>query len=66
VGRKHWVGHPGAALDLGSVEQAAALSRDESFEERDLVVTYDDPACELILPLRHKTPAAAEPLRRAA
>ena len=66
AGRKHWVGSPGAALDLQTIEQAAELSRAEAFEEMDIVVTYDDPTCELILPVRRKRAAAEEPLRAAA
>lgn len=66
AGRKHWVGNPGSALDLGTVEQAAQLSRDESFEDMDIVVTYGDPCCDLVLPIRRKKAPAAEPLRSAA
>ena len=66
AGRKHWVGNPDSALDLGTIEQAMDLSRDESFEEMDIVVTYGDPCCDLVLPLRRKRAAAAEPLRDAA
>ena len=66
AGHQHWVGHPGAALDLSSIEHAAELSRDEAFDEMDIVVTDDDPTCELVLPLRRKKPAEAEPLRKAA
>jgi hypothetical protein len=66
AGHKHWVGNPGAALDLGSIERAAELSRDESFEEMDIVATYDDPACELVLPVRRKSAADANTLPEAA
>jgi hypothetical protein len=66
AGRKHWVGDPDSALDLGSIEQAAERSREEFFEEMDIVVTHDDPTCELVLPVRRKRPADAEPLRAAA
>ena len=66
AGRKHWVGDPGAALDLGSIEHAAERSREESFEDMDIVVTHDDPSCELVLPVRRKRPAEAEPLRATA
>ena len=66
VGRKHWVGNPESALDLGTIERAAELSRDESFKEMQIVVTYDDPVCELILPLGRKPGGADESLRDAA
>ena len=66
AGPKHWVGDPGLALDVGSIERAAEVSRDESFEEMDVLVTYDDPACELVLPLKRKVARRSEPLRVAA
>jgi hypothetical protein len=66
AGRKHWVGNPGSALDLGTVEQATELSRDESFEETDVVVSLGDPACDLVLPISRKKAPAGEPLRSAA
>jgi len=66
AGRKHWVGDAGSALDLATMERAAELSRDEAFGGMDIVVTYDDPSCELVLPLRRKKEAAEEPMREAA
>ena len=63
--RKHWVGDADSALDLETVERAAELSRDESFEQMDIVVTYDDSTRELVLPIRRKTAGDAEPLRPA-
>ena len=62
AGRKHWVGKPDFALDLETIEHATELSRDESFEEMDIVVTYDDPTRELVLPVRRKRAADAESL----
>jgi hypothetical protein len=66
AGRKHWVSNPASAKDLGTIERATELSRDESFEEMDVHVIYDDPTCELVLPLRRKRADSAEPLREAA
>lgn len=66
VGRKHWVGNSDSALDLQTIERATELSHDESFEEMDIVVTYEDPDCELVLPLRRKRGADDESLRDAA
>ena len=54
AGRKHWVGNPASALDLKTIEQATGLSRDEAFEEMEILVTFDDPDCELRLPVRGK------------
>jgi hypothetical protein len=66
VGRKHWVSNPNSALDLQTIERATELSRDESFGEMDIVVTYDDPVCELVLPLRREMETIDEPLCNAA
>jgi hypothetical protein len=63
AGRKHWVGDADSALDLETVERATELSRDESFMEMDIVVTYDEPGCELVLPLRQRG-LQAEPAAR--
>jgi hypothetical protein len=57
AGRKHWVGSPDSAMDLGTIERATELSRHESFEEMEIFVAYDDPICELVLPLKRKWPA---------
>jgi hypothetical protein len=54
AGRKHWVGNPNTAADLKTIERAAELSRDENFERMEIVVASEDPACELVLPLRAK------------
>jgi hypothetical protein len=70
-GRPFWLGevtplsrqYQGSALNLNASEHAAELSRDEPFDEMGIVLTYDDPTCELILPIRRKKPVEAEPLR---
>ena len=61
AGRKHWVGNPDTAADLKTIERAAELSRDENFEQMEIVVGYEDPACELVLPLRTKKAAGKGP-----
>jgi len=66
AGRRHWVGNPDSALDLETAERATELSHDECFEEMQILLTYDDPARELVLPLRRKGKAHDEPLRVAA
>jgi hypothetical protein len=59
AGRHHWVGNPDSALDLGTIERATELSRDESFEGMAVVVTYDERNRKLILPpKRAEEPAA--------
>jgi hypothetical protein len=46
------VGSPDAAVDLQTIERATELSREENFEQMEIYVEYDDPACELVLALR--------------
>lgn len=55
VGHKHWVGNAEAATDLGTIELAAELSREEDFEEMEIVVDYADPVCEQVLPVKPKS-----------
>ena len=66
AGRKHWVGNPGSALDLGTIERATELSREEEFGDMDIMVTYNDPSCELVLPVRRSRHAGDASLRDAA
>jgi hypothetical protein len=61
AGRKHRVGSPDAAADPRTIECAAELSGDENFEEMEVVVGYEDPAWELVLPLHARKPPAANP-----
>jgi hypothetical protein len=51
---------------LATIERATELSREEEFGDMDILVTYDDPPCELVLPVRRSKEAADEPLRVAA
>jgi hypothetical protein len=51
AGRKHWVGTPDSALDLETIERAAELSREEAFQAMEIFVTFDEPGCELVLPV---------------
>jgi hypothetical protein len=52
AGRKHWVGKPEAAADLMTIEHATEVSADENFDQMEIVVDYDDPACGFVLPLK--------------
>ena len=52
AGPKHWASNLEAAVDLGTIERATELSRAEDFAEMEVLVDYDDPACELVLPLK--------------
>ena len=55
AGRKHWVGKSEAAADLGTIERAAEVSRDENFEQMEILVEDGDPSCELVLPVKPRT-----------
>jgi hypothetical protein len=53
AGRKHWVGNPDAALDLGSIEQAIEVGRNEDFERMEIVASFDgDSTCDFVVPLQ--------------
>ena len=65
AGRKHWVSDQGAALDLQSIERALELSREESFGAMEIMVCYDDPTCELVLPIGRKKSGGEEARRLA-
>ena len=34
-----------------TIERATELSRDENFDQMEVLVDYGDPSCELVLPL---------------
>ena len=65
AGHAHWVGNQSDALDLQSIEQAMELSREESFEAMEIMVCYDDPTCELVLPIGRKKSGGEEARRLA-
>jgi len=56
AGRKHWVGKADAAADLITIEHATELSADENFDQMEILVDYDDSACELVLPVKSRGP----------
>jgi hypothetical protein len=39
------------AADLQTIERATELSREENFDQMEVLVEYDDPGCELVLPI---------------
>lgn len=46
-----WVGSPALALDFESTERAAEFGRSELLAGVQLILYYEDPLCELTLPL---------------
>ena len=61
AGPKHWVGQSDAALDLKTVERATEVSREEAFEQMEVHVSFDEPDCDLVLPLKHRTTVVRPP-----
>ena len=55
AGRKHWVGKPDAAADLGTIERATELSRDEDFEQMEIFVDDRDTSCQLVIPVKPRS-----------
>ncbi len=60
AGRKHWVGRPDQALDLGTIEGAIERSREEAFEEMEVLVDYGDPVCSLVFTLKRNQAAEVQ------
>jgi len=52
AGVNQWTPDPRYARDFEEVDQAIRFHREESVAEVDVVLRYDDPACDLVLPLR--------------
>ena len=38
-----------------TIERATELSRDENFDQMEILVDYDDPSCELVIPLKPRS-----------
>jgi hypothetical protein len=47
-----WVPDPSEALDLDAIEHAGRLAFEEGLTELEVVLDYDDPICQLALPIR--------------
>ena len=52
VSLHQWTADPKSALDFDDVERAIKLSRDANLTEVEVVLVYDDPLCDLVLPIR--------------
>jgi len=62
AGRKHWVSNPDAALDLETIERAAEVSREEDFTQMEIVATFAEPGCDLVLPLGGRRSTVGQPV----
>ncbi len=45
-----------SAHDFGTVENAVELARTQKFTDMEVVLHYDAPARDLVLPVRHRIP----------
>lgn len=52
AGLNGWVGNCAGAHDFGAVENATQLARTEKLAGMEVVLRYDDPVCDLVLPFR--------------
>ncbi len=50
-GDRHWSADVTGAMEFSSSEAAAALALKEKLETAEVVMRYENPACELTLPL---------------
>ena len=49
-----WVGECSGAREFGTVEEAVGFWRGLGVDGMEVVLRYDDPHCDLVLPLREK------------
>ncbi len=46
-----WVSEPWQALDLEGLERASQLAFGEDITEAEVVLSYEDPVCQLAVPI---------------
>jgi hypothetical protein len=51
VGTNRWTNDPKQARDFDQVDRAIQFHQDEKLTGVEVVLTYDDPFCDLVLPL---------------
>jgi hypothetical protein len=54
AGSNGWSGNTSVTHDFETVESAVELARSQKFADMEVVLRYDDPACDLVLPLRQE------------
>ena len=52
VADNQWTADSRYARDFGEIEQAIQVHREEKLAGVEVVLSYDDPLCDLVLPLR--------------
>jgi len=60
-----WIDDPEHALDLGTIERATETARTVGFGRLEVVVSFDEPDCELVLPLACNPAGAVKASARA-
>ncbi len=56
LGASQWTADPKQARDFGQVHDAIQFSREEHLADMEVVLAYDDPLSNLVLPLRKPFP----------
>jgi hypothetical protein len=51
AGSKEWSGNSSVAHDFETVESAAELAWNQRLADTEMVLRYDHPACDLVLPV---------------
>jgi hypothetical protein len=54
AGPDRWVSEGSQAFDFRDVEHAAQLSHQHNLAETEVVLSYEDPPCELTLPVTNE------------
>lgn len=55
-GREYWVRTAEDAFDLETIESATEVGRKENLDLMEIVVSFGDPTCDLLLPLNRRRP----------
>jgi hypothetical protein len=50
--RYRWVAEPSRALDLGDIERASRFALEENVTPVEVILSYNNPICQLALPVR--------------
>ena len=53
-GHEYWVQTAEDAFDLESIESATEVGRKENLDSMEIVVSFGDPTCDLLLPLSRR------------
>ncbi len=51
-GSGHWGDNPAEAVDFEEIERAAQVCRKEGWRNMEVVLDYENPVCELVLPVK--------------